>query len=295
MLRIDPGLVENVAKELYIRALKILPPDIKQGFAALAARETATTAQNVLGTMIRNIAVAEATDNLLCQDTGIPIYNVTIGRGGQFGDGDGAALKAAIRKGCERATREHPLRSSIVHPLTRTNEHTSCGIGVPVIHIDHGDEVDGLKIEMIPKGSGSENNSWLKMAVPAEGVDAVKTFVIDCVLDAGGKTCPPTIVGVGVGGTADLCVHLAKIAATRPLGTHCADAEGAKLEDELSRAVNMLGVGPQGLGGDSTAFAVHVELAATHITMNPVAVNMQCHSARRASAAITAAGVSYGF
>jgi fumarate hydratase subunit alpha/L(+)-tartrate dehydratase alpha subunit len=295
MLRIDPGLVENVAKELYIRALKILPPDIKQGFDALAARETATTAQNVLGTMIRNIAVAEATDNLLCQDTGIPIYNVTIGRGVQFGDGDGAALKAAIRKGCERATREHPLRSSIVHPLTRKNEHTSCGIGVPVIHIDHGDQVDGLKIEMIPKGSGSENNSWLKMAVPAEGVDAVKTFVIDCVLDAGGKTCPPTIVGVGVGGTADLCVHLAKIAATRPLGTHCADAEGAKLEDELSRAVNMLGVGPQGLGGDATAFAVHVELAATHITMNPVAVNMQCHSARRASAAITTAGVSYGF
>ena len=295
MLRIDPGLVENVAKELYIRALKILPPDIKQGFAALAARETAPTAQNVLGTMIQNIAVAEATDNLLCQDTGIPIYNVTIGRGVQFGDGDGAALKAAIRKGCERATREHPLRSSIVHPLTRKNEHTSCGIGVPVIHIDHGDDIDGLKIEMIPKGSGSENNSWLKMAVPAEGVDAIKTFVVDCVLDAGGKTCPPTIVGVGVGGTADLCVHLAKIAATRPLGTRCADAEGAKLEDELSSAVNMLGVGPQGLGGDATAFAVHVELAATHITMNPVAVNMQCHSARRASAAITTAGVSYGF
>jgi len=295
MLRIDPGLVENVAKELYIRALKILPPDIKQGFAALAARETAPTAQNVLGTMIQNIAVAEATDNLLCQDTGIPIYNVTIGRGVQFGDGDGAALKAAIRKGCERATREHPLRSSIVHPLTRKNEHTSCGIGVPVIHIDHGDQVDGLKIEMIPKGSGSENNSWLKMAVPAEGVDAIKTFVVDCVLDAGGKTCPPTIVGVGVGGTADLCVHLAKIAATRPLGTHCADAEGAKLEDELSSAVNMLGVGPQGLGGDATAFAVHVELAATHITMNPVAVNMQCHSARRASASISSAGVSYGF
>ena len=293
MLRIDPGLVENVAKELYIRALKILPPDIKQGFAALAARETAPTAQNVLGTMIQNIAVAEATDNLLCQDTGIPIYNVTIGRGVQFGDGDGAALKAAIRKGCERATREHPLRSSIVHPLTRKNEHTSCGIGVPVIHIDHGDDIDGLRIEMIPKGSGSENNSWLKMAVPAEGVDAIKTFVVDCVLDAGGKTCPPTIVGVGVGGTADLCVHLAKIAATRPLGTRCADAEGAKLEDELSSAVNMLGVGPQGLGGDATAFAVHVELAATHITMNPVAVNIQCHSARRANAIITPGGVAY--
>ncbi len=294
-MRIDPQTVENVAKELYIRALKILPPDVKRGFDALAAKETAPTAQSVLGTMIRNIAVAEATDNLLCQDTGIPIYNVTVGRGVKFGDGDGTALKTAIRKGCERATREHPLRSSIVHPLTRKNEHTSCGIGVPVINIDHGDDVDGVRVEMIPKGSGSENNSWLKMALPAEGVDAIKTFVVDCVLAAGGKTCPPTIIGVGVGGTADLCVHLAKVAATRPLGTHCADAEGAKLETELSAAVNMLGVGPQGLGGDSTAFAVHVEIAATHITMNPVAVNMQCHSARRASAIISDAGVQYGF
>jgi fumarate hydratase subunit alpha/L(+)-tartrate dehydratase alpha subunit len=205
------------------------------------------------------------------------------------------ALKAAIRSGCERATREHPLRSSIVHPLTRHNAQTSCGIGVPVIQIDVADDFEGLRIEMIPKGSGSENNSWLKMAVPADGTDAVKTFVIDCVLDAGGRTCPPTIVGVGVGGTADLCVHLAKRAAVRPLGSQCPDAQGAQLEGELSAAVNLLGVGPQGLGGDATAFAVHVELAATHITMNPVAVNMQCHSARRASATITRDGVCYGF
>src|SRR3984893_8962280 len=288
-MRIDPKTIENVAKELYIRALKILPPDVKRGFDALAAAETAPTAQNVLGTMIKNISIAEATDNLLCQDTGIPIYNVTIGRGVQFGDGDGTAVKNAIRRGCERATREHPLRSSIVHPLTRKNEHSSCGIGVPVIHIDYAADVEGLRIEMIPKGSGSENNSWLKMAVPADGIDAIKTFVIDCVLEAGGKTCPPTIVGVGVGGTADLCVHLSKVAATRPLGARCSDREGAKLEEALTAAVNQLGVGPQGLGGDSTSFAVHVETAATHITMNPVAVNMQCHSARRASASFTPA------
>jgi fumarate hydratase subunit alpha/L(+)-tartrate dehydratase alpha subunit len=290
-LRIDPARVEDAAKELYIRALKMLPPDVKRGFDALVARETDTTAKSVLGVMVRNIAVAERTDNLLCQDTGIPIYNVTIGRGVVV---DGVALKAAIRRGCERATKEHPLRSSVVHPITRKNEHTSCGPGVPPIHIDFCDD-ERLLIEMIPKGSGSENNSWLKMAVPAEGVDAIRTFVVDCVLDAGGKTCPPTIVGVGVGGTADLCVHLAKIAATRPLGSHCDDPDGAQLETDLSAAVNMLGVGPQGLGGDATAFAVHVELAATHITMNPVAVNMQCHSARRASAAIDEQGVHYGF
>ena len=291
-LRIDPDRIEEAAKALYIRALKKLPPDIKQGFDRLVAGERDRTAQSVLGVMVKNIAVAEATDNLLCQDTGIPIYNVTVGRNVVV---DGVALKSAIRSGCARATREHPLRSSVVHPLTRKNEHTSCGEGVPVIHVDFSDDFEGVRIEMIPKGSGSENNSWLRMAIPAEGIDAIKRFVVDCVLDAGGKTCPPTIVGVGIGGTSDLCVHLAKRAATRPLGTHCKDPEGAALEAELSKAVNMLGVGPQGLGGDATAFAVHVELAATHITMNPVAVNMQCHSARRASALFTEAGVEYGY
>ena len=290
-MRIDLQAIENASKDLYIRALKILPDDIKQGFARLDAAETDTRAKNVLGTMIRNIGVAEENDNLLCQDTGVPIYNVTIGRNIEV---DGIDLEAAIVRGCARATREYPLRSSVVHPITRTNEHTSCGIRVPVIHIGFSEAAEELAIEMIPKGSGSENNTWLRMAIPAEGVNAIKTFVVDCVLDAGGKTCPPTIVGVGVGGSADLCVHLAKIAATRPLGSHCTDAEGRRLEEALSVAVNQLGVGPQGLGGDATAFAVHLEIAATHITMNPVAVNMQCHSARRARATFTPQGVRFG-
>jgi tartrate/fumarate subfamily iron-sulfur-dependent hydro-lyase alpha chain len=291
-MKIDLPAIEDAARELYIRALKILPPDVKEGFARLAAQETTSTGRKILATMMQNISIAENTDNLLCQDTGVPIYNVWIGAGVEV---DGLALKRAIRTGCARATEEHPLRSSIVHPLTRRNDQTSCGIEVPVIHVDFTDKPDTLEIEMIPKGSGSENNSFLKMAVPAEGVDAIRTFVIDCVLAAGGKTCPPTIVGVGIGGTADLCVALAKRAATRALGTHCSDADAARLETELTRAVNQLGVGPQGLGGDATAFAVHVEIAATHITMNPVAVNMQCHSARRARATFTPMGIAWGF
>ena len=291
-MKIDIEAVEETAKLLYIRALKVLPDDIKEGFQRLDAAETDGTAKSILATMIQNIDVAEDTDNLLCQDTGIPIYNVTIGRGVEV---DGFDLKAAIRKGCERATREYPLRSSVVHPVTRVNEHTSCGHRIPVINIDFSDHDDELVIEMIPKGSGSENGSFLKMCIPAEGVAGIKTFVIDRVMEAGGKVCPPTIVGVGVGGTADLCAKLAKIAATRPLGSKCGDPEGAKLEDELSGAVNSLGIGPQGLGGDSTSFAVHVETAATHITMNPVAVNIQCHSARRASATFTPDGVEWGF
>ena len=284
--------VEDACKELYIRALKLLPDDIKEGINTLKHKERDARAQVVLGTMVTNIAVAEREDNLLCQDTGLPIYNVWIGRGVHF---DGLLLKQAIRKGCERATTEYPLRSSVVHPITRKNNHTSTGIEMPAIHLDFMDKPGVIEIEMIPKGSGSENNSFLKMAIPAEGILGVKAFVIESVVNAGGKTCPPTIVGVGVGGTSDQCVALAKRAATRQLGSICSDAEGAKLEKELSAAVNQLGIGPQGLGGDGTAFAVHVELAATHITMNPVAVNMQCHSARRARATIGSRGIEYGF
>ena len=291
-MKVDLEAIEETAKLLYIRALKVLPDDIKEGFKRLDAGETDATGKSILATMIKNIDVAEETDNLLCQDTGIPIYNVTIGRGVEV---DGIDLKAAITKGCERATTEYPLRSSIVHPVTRENKQTSCGHRVPVITVDFSDNADELVVEMIPKGSGSENGSFLKMCIPAEGVAGIKTFVVDRVMEAGGKVCPPTIVGVGVGGTSDLCTKLAKIAATRPLGSVSDDPEGAKLEKELTEAVNSLGIGPQGLGGDSTAFAVHVETAATHITMNPVAVNIQCHSARRARATFTPDGVEIGF
>ena len=290
-MELDPHEIGEVCKTLYIRAVKLLPRDVKEGFAELQRRETDATGRAILGTMVENIAVAERTRNLLCQDTGIPIYNVTIGKNVVF---DGVALKAAIRRGCERATREHPLRSSVVHPITRQNEQTSCGPGVPIIHVDFDERDETVEIEMIPKGSGSENGSFLQMLIPADGVKAVKRFVIDKVIELGGRVCPPTIVGVGIGGTSDLCVHLAKRAATRPLRTKCPDAEGAKIEAELSEAVNELGIGPQGLGGRSTAFAVHVEVAATHITMNPVAVNIQCHSARRATATITPGGIAFG-
>jgi fumarate hydratase subunit alpha/L(+)-tartrate dehydratase alpha subunit len=289
-MQLDVKEVEELAKTLYIRALKLLPPDIKRGFERLVATETDATGRSVLDTMVKNVAVAERTNNLLCQDTGIPIYNVVIGRNVEF---DGAAMKEAIRRGCERATREHPLRSSVVHPITRKNEQTSCGIGVPLINVDFDTREETVAIEMIPKGSGSENGSFLQMLIPADGVKAVKRYVIDRVIECGGRVCPPTIVGVGIGGTSDLCMHNAKVAATRPLGTICSDPEGAKIEAELSEAVNALGIGPQGLGGRSTSFRVHVEVAATHITMNPVAVNIQCHSARRALAIITPGGIDF--
>src|SRR4029077_7455426 len=290
IMQLDPNEIEELAKALYVRALKLLPPDIKRGFERLTRAETDATARTILGTMVENIAVAERTNNLLCQDTGIPIYNVTIGKNVAF---DGVAMTEAIRRGCERATREHPLRSSVVHPITRKNEQTSCGIRIPIVNVDFDGRDETVAIEMIPKGSGSENGSFLQMLIPADGAGAIKRFVIDRVIECGGRVCPPTIVGVGIGGTSGLCMALATLAATRPLGTTCADPEGATIEAELSEAVNELGIGPQGLGGFATAFRVHVEIAATHITMNPVAVNIQCHSARRANAIITPGGISF--
>ena len=234
-MELDIREVEEICKDLYVRALKILPPDIKAGFQRLQRDETNATGQTILGTMVENIAVAERTNNILCQDTGIPIYNVVIGRDVDF---DGAELKRAVRTGCERATKEFSLRSSVVHPITRKNNQTSSGIRVPIIHVDFDEEPETVAIEMIPKGSGSENGSFLQMLLPSEGINAVKRFVIDRVVELGGRVCPPTIVGVGIGGTSDLCMHLAKIAATRPLRSVCSDEEGAKVEAELSRAVN---------------------------------------------------------
>lgn len=288
---LESAPVENIVRALYIRALKRLPEPVKAAIGGLERAETDATARTVLATMAENVRVAERDDGLLCQDTGIPLVTITIGRGVSF---DGVDIGEAVANGVRRATREHPLRSSVVHPITRANAHDSTGPGVPVIEFRFDPEPDFVRLELVPKGSGSENGSYLGMLLPADGLDGVKRFVIDAVLKAGGKVCPPTIVGVGLGGTSDVAMHLAKLAATRPLGTRCPDAAGAALESALSRAVNGLGIGPQGLGGDATAFAVQVELAATHITLNPVAVNIQCHSARRASATVTPAGVVWG-
>ena len=205
-VKVDLNKVEEAAKELYIRALKRLPPDIKQGFDALSRSETDAGAKRMLGTMIRNIAVAEDTDNLLCQDTGIPIYNVWIGRGVEV---DGVAIKEAIRNGCARSTREYSLRSSIVHPITRVNEHTSCGRGVPVINIDFSERRDARDRDD-PEGLGLGEQFVAAHGGAGRGRRRDQDLRVDCVLEAGGKTCPPTIVGVGVGGTADLCVHSAR-------------------------------------------------------------------------------------
>ncbi len=287
------ALVEETCCELYIKSLKEIPPDVVEAIRKAAARETTEVAKRIFSHYIESIELGRNKDMIVCQDTGIPIYWVHIGGNLRL---DGARLTDAITRGTERATREHPLRSSIVSPLKRENRQTSTGDRIPVIHYDFIANSDELDILFMPKGSGSENMSVLKMLVPADGVNGIKKFVIENVVGAGAKPCPPTIVGIGIGGSSELCMALAKQATARPLGTKNPDPQIAALEDELFEAINQTGIGPQGLGGKTTALAVHIEAAWTHITCNPVAVNMQCWRAERRRATLNPDGkVRYGF
>jgi tartrate/fumarate subfamily iron-sulfur-dependent hydro-lyase alpha chain len=286
-------LVESVCRDLYIQSLKEIPPDVVAAIRRAAERESKEVGRRILSHYLKSIDLGAQQNMMVCQDTGIPIYWVEIGGNLRL---DGSRLSNAIIRGTERATREHPLRSSIVSPLTRQNRQTSTGEHVPIIHFDFVPDSDVLGILFMPKGSGSENMSFLKMLVPADGINGIKRFVLEQVIGAGAKPCPPTIVGVGIGGSSDLCMTLAKKATTRPLGQKSPDPQLAALEDELLEAINQSGIGPQGLGGDTTALAVHIESAWTHITCNPVAVNLQCWRAERRRAKIWTDGkVEVGF
>ncbi len=285
--------VENVCRDLYIQSLKEIPPDVVEAIRQAAKRETKEVGRRIFSHYLQSIDLGRTQNMIVCQDTGIPIYWLEIGGKLRL---DGARLNQAIVKGTERATREHPLRSSIVSPITRQNRQTSTGERIPIIHYDFVPESDVLDILFMPKGSGSENMSFMKMLVPADGVAGIKRFVLEQVIGAGAKPCPPTIVGVGIGGSSDLCMTLAKKATMRPLGSRNPDPELAALEEELLAAINQTGIGPQGLGGDTTALDVHIESAWTHITCNPVAVNMQCWRAERRRARIFPDGrVEEGF
>jgi tartrate/fumarate subfamily iron-sulfur-dependent hydro-lyase alpha chain len=287
------SLVENVCRDLYIQSLKQIPPDVVAAIRRAAANETKEVAKRIFSHYIQSIELGQTKDMIVCQDTGIPIYWVDIGGNLRL---DGARLTEAITRGTERATREHPLRSSIVSPLKRENRQTSTGQRIPIIHYDFVADSELLDILFMPKGSGSENMSFMKMLVPADGINGIKKFVIEHVVGAGAKPCPPTIVGIGIGGSSDLCMTLAKKATSRPLGSKNPDSQMAALEEELFEAINQTGIGPQGLGGNTTALAVHIESAWTHITCNPVAVNMQCWRAERRRAKVSADGkVEMGF
>ena len=197
MARFSYQLVEDTAKELYIRALKILPPDVREALRKAYDRETTPTGKEIFRTILHNVEVADQQNVLICQDTGLPIYMVKIGSRFPV---DGARVAAALKEGAKRATLEHPFRGSSTHPVTRVNPQTSVGEGLPIIYWDFVSANDFLDILMVPKGSGSENMSAMKMFIPADGVAVLKKFVVDTVLQSGSNPCPPGVIGVGIGG-----------------------------------------------------------------------------------------------
>jgi fumarate hydratase subunit alpha len=279
--------VAEAAAHLYVWALKDIPRDLRDALAAASERETSVAGIRVLETIRRNVAVADEQENLVCQDTGIAVYYCRVGERFPLHP---AGIYRALKAGTERATVGHPPRSNTVHTLTRESTGANVGYRVPIVHWDFVPDWDGLDVKCVPKGSGSENMSFLKMLVPADGVNGIKRFVLESIVGAGGKPCPPGIVGVGIGGSADYAMHLAKEAIARPVGTRNPDPLVALLEDELYGLLNETGIGPMGLGGDVTVLQCHIEHADTHMTLNPVAVNYQCWAARRASAHISADG-----
>jgi fumarate hydratase subunit alpha len=235
-------------------------------------REESEVARNNLRAILENIDAAKRLGVPMCQDTGLPVVFAEIGKELCI-DFD---LKAAIAEGVRIATKEVPLRPNAVHPLTRENPGTNVGPNIPAVNLDLVDG-DRLKLTVMPKGAGSENVSALRMMLPTH-TKHVKKFVIETVMKAGGKPCPPIIIGLGIGGTFDVAAKLAKKALLRNI------LEMNEYENEILDAVNSLGIGPMGLGGRTTALAVLSEIGYCHTASLPVAVNIQCWANRRASA-----------
>ncbi|MEK7873710.1 MAG: fumarate hydratase [Chloroflexota bacterium] len=275
------AITEAVAR-LCMTANTDLPDDVLQALKNAREKEESPGAQHVLNIIIENAQIAKDQSVPLCQDTGTTLVFVDLGQDAHI---VGGLLDEAIQAGVRKGYNDGYLRKSIAKdPFT---SRTNTGDNTPaVVHTEivPGDQV---KLTVLPKGGGCENMSKLSMLRPADGRKGLVDFVVQSVESAGGNPCPPVIVGVGVGGSADKAVLLAKKAIMRqPVGQHSPDPETAKLEEELLEKVNALGIGPQAWGGRTTALAVHVETFPTHITSLPVAVNLQCHSARQKTVVI---------
>jgi fumarate hydratase subunit alpha len=278
-------LIENLAVDLLRKAVTVLPSDVKQALKEAYNKERSSLGKAQLKAILENIKLAEETNTPICQDTGLVSFYLEAGS--RFKELE--KIEAVLRKAVKRATVEVPLRPNALDPFTQQNSNDNAGRHVPHVHwkIVEG---DFLKITAFPKGGGSENACALKMMNPSDGLGGVKKFVLDCVIEAGGMPCPPTIIGVGIGVGSNIAMELAKSAIMRPVNESSLDENAAKLERELYDAVNRTGIGPMGLGGDTTTLAVKVEYAHRHPASYPVAVAFQCWAARRATAIIHSNG-----
>jgi fumarate hydratase subunit alpha len=275
MREIHVDQIRDTVKTLCIEATCVLPEDVVGALQTARRREESPVAVRVLDQILVNADLARAEMLPLCQDTGTAVIFLDIGQDVHIAGGD---LREALRDGVGEGYNEGYLRSSIVNrPFSaRTNTGNNTP---PIVHTEivPGDK---LRIQVMPKGGGGENMSRFTIMLPTAGKDGITEFVLKTVDESGGNPCPPIIVGLGVGGSAEYAMYLARRALTRKIGDPNPDAEEAEFEAELLEKVNALGVGPQAVGGRSTALAVHMMTYPTHVASLPVAVNLQCHSAR---------------
>lgn len=281
MREINVSEVTKTVSKLCMDSCYYLPEELLAKFKSAVAEEESPLGREILGTIIENAELAKRKDVPICQDTGLTVVFMEIGQDVHFVGGD---LYTAIHAGVADGYVNGYLRkSSVDDPLfvrKNTNDNTPAIIHTTIVP---GDKV---KVIVCPKGCGSENMGAMKMLKPADGVEGVIKFVVDTVRSAGPNPCPPVTVGVGIGGNMEKAALLAKYSLTRKVGEHNANPQYAELEEKLLELVNKTGVGPSGLGGSTTAVAVNIEYAPTHIGGLPVAVNLNCHAARRAEAEI---------
>jgi fumarate hydratase subunit alpha len=266
--------ITEALAQLCVSACHDLPADVEAALQGRYEKERSAVGKEILGQIIQNAQLARTQMIPICQDTGFTTVLVELGQDVHVSGGD---LYEAIHAGVRRGYAEGLLRMSVLdHPLTRknTNDNTPAAIHVEIVP---GDQV---KLMVMPKGGGCENMSQLRILKPSEGVEGVKKFVVESIANAGPNACPPLVVGVGIGGTFDKCAYLAKKALFREIGQLSPVPQDAALETELLKLANETGLGPAGMGGDTTALAIHVESYPCHITSLPVAVNVQCHAAR---------------
>jgi len=274
---ITQSTIEETIFNLFKEAVIRLPPDVKNALQDAYKNEDQDIARLNLKAILQNIEAAEKMGIPMCQDTGLPIVFV------KLGPIKVENLYEGIGQGVERATKEVPLRPNVVNPITRKNTGTNTGNLIPQVDIELINE-EIIEFTVFPKGIGSENNNALKMALPGEGIEGIKKFVLDTVIAAGGKPCPPIIVGVGIGGSSDLAMKIAKKALLGKVGDRNPDKQIAELEQEILDKINQTGIGPMGLGGRTTALDVKILTADTHTAGLPIGVCIQCWAGRRASA-----------
>jgi len=272
---IKAGEIAGAVKKLCMDANYCLPSDIVNALREGYKKEESPVGKDVLLQILKNVEIAAQQKIPLCQDTGVAVFFIDLGQKVRITGGN---LEDAINKGVKEGYTEGYLRKSMVSdPLFKRTNSKDNTPSVIHIRIVPGDKI---KIIFAPKGAGAENMSRVAMLKPADGVEGVKDFVVETVKKAGPNPCPPIIVGVGIGGNFEKAPCLAKRALLRKIGEHNPDARYARLEDELLSKINNLGIGPQGLGGRVTALAVNIEWFPCHIASLPLAVNIQCHSAR---------------